>query len=133
MPAHYVRAGHRTRSVPAPLRATIMRYLSVVILWAFALAARADDYVPAPEKTAHWAWKAPVRPELPLPKARDRVRNPIDAFVLAKLEGAGLKPAGTASRQQLIRRVSFDLIGLPPTPAEIDAFGNDARADAWEK
>lgn len=110
-----------------------MRSLAVILLWAPVLAAGADDYVPTPAKTAHWAWKAPVRPQPPAPIANSWVRNPIDAFVLAKLEAAGLRAAGPATRQQLIRRVSFDLIGLPPTPAEIDAFVSDGGPDAWEK
>ncbi len=74
------------------------------------------------EKRNHWAWKAPVRPKVPAVKAETWVRTPIDAFILAKLETVGLTPATPASREQLIRRVTFDLIGLPPTLEEIDAF-----------
>src|SRR5437899_1172517 len=76
-------------------------------------------------KKNHWAWKAPVRPAVPVVKDRTWVRNPIDTFILAKLEAAGMTPAQPANREQLIRRATFDLIGLPPTPAEIDAFVND--------
>ncbi|MFN3650670.1 MAG: DUF1549 domain-containing protein [Armatimonadota bacterium] len=61
------------------------------------------------------------------------VRNPIDAFILAKLEAAGMKPAPPAGRRELIRRATFDLTGLPPTPEEIDAFLADARPDAYER
>jgi hypothetical protein len=61
------------------------------------------------------------------------VRNPIDAFVLARLEAAGLAPAPPASREQLLRRVTFDLTGLPPTPEEIDAFLADASPGAYDK
>src|SRR5260370_42534184 len=84
-------------------------------------------------KKNHWAWKAPVRPALPAVRNEAWVRNPIDAFVLAKLEAAKLKPAEPASRGQLIRRATFDLIGLPPAPEEIDAFVNDRAPKAWEK
>ncbi len=70
----------------------------------------------------HWAWQPPVRPKLPDVRDRDWLKNSIDAFILAKLEAAGLTPAPVAGREQLIRRASFDLIGLPPTPEEIDAF-----------
>ena len=81
-----------------------------------------------PAQKNHWAWKSPVRP--PLPQLRDRnwARNPIDQFILAKIEAAGLKPAPEAAREQLIRRVTFDLIGLPPTPEEIDAFLTESAA-----
>ncbi|MFO1533960.1 MAG: DUF1549 domain-containing protein, partial [Thermoplasmatota archaeon] len=57
----------------------------------------------------------------------------IDTFILARLEEAGVTPAAPASRAQLLRRVTFDLIGLPPTPAEIDAFVRDPAPDAWDK
>jgi hypothetical protein len=61
------------------------------------------------------------------------VRNPIDAFILARLEKAGLQPSPSAGKQQLIRRLSFDLTGLPPTPAEVEAFLADNSSDAYEK
>ena len=85
------------------------------------------------QKKNHWAWQAPTRPVPPTVTDSGWVRNPIDAFILAKLEAASLKPAARASREQLIRRVTFDLIGLPPTPKEIDAFVNDRDNAAWEK
>ena len=84
-------------------------------------------------KKNHWAWKAPVRPALPAVRDNAWIRNPIDAFVLAKQEAANLNPAEPASRSQLIRRATFDLIGLPPTLHEIDAFVNDRDPKAWEK
>ncbi|HZT83679.1 MAG TPA: DUF1549 and DUF1553 domain-containing protein [Gemmataceae bacterium] len=93
----------------------------------------ADDSALAPAQKNHWAWKVPARPALPAVKAPGWVRNPIDAFILAKLEAAGLSPAAPASREQLIRRVTFDLTGLPPTPEEIDDFVKDDLPDAWEK
>ena len=63
----------------------------------------------------HWAFKAPVRPRLPQVRNRGWVRNPIDSFVLARLEGEHLQPAAEADRVTLLRRLSLDLIGLPPT------------------
>src|SRR5438445_550822 len=103
-----------------------MRYLSLPFLLGFVLAAPAEDYVPAPEKAGHWAWKTPAPLAPPPPRTKASIHNPIDAFIVAKLEEAGLAPARPASREQLLRRVTFDLIGLPPTPAEIDAFVKDA-------
>ncbi|HEX4227701.1 MAG TPA: DUF1553 domain-containing protein [Bryobacteraceae bacterium] len=81
----------------------------------------------------HWAFVAPVRPPLPAVKDASWVRNPIDAFILAKLEANGLEPAPEAGRRTLIRRVTLDLIGLPPTPAEVDAFVKDRSPKAYEK
>jgi len=86
-----------------------------------------------PSQRAHWAWKRPVRPPLPVVKNAAWAANPIDRFVLARLEAAKLQPAPPASREVLIRRAAFDLTGLPPTPAEIDAFLADKSPDAWEK
>jgi hypothetical protein len=93
---------------------------------------------PAPEAAPraaqqHWAWARPMRPDLPAVTNAAWVRNPIDRFVLARLEGEGLAPAAEAGRETLIRRLSLDLIGLPPTLAEVDAFVGDASADAYEK
>lgn len=81
----------------------------------------------------HWAFVPPVRPSLPPLKDNDWAKNDLDAFVLAALEQRGLRPSGEATREAWLRRVSFDLIGLPPTPKEIDAFVRDSSADAYEK
>ncbi|MEZ5940757.1 MAG: DUF1553 domain-containing protein [Planctomycetaceae bacterium] len=80
----------------------------------------------------HWAFVTPERP--PVPEiAAGQVVNAIDAFVLDRLHGSPLKVNGEADRERLIRRVTFDLTGLPPTMAEIDAFVNDQSPDAYEK
>jgi len=90
---------------------------------------------PATASTAPswWSFKKPARP--PAPKVADaaRVRNPIDAFILAKLEEKKLKLAPEADRRTLARRAYFDLHGLPPTPEQVDEFVNDKSPDAWEK
>jgi hypothetical protein len=81
----------------------------------------------------HWSLLAPRRLEPPPVHNSAWVRNPIDAFVLASLEREGLLPAGEADRPTLIRRVSLDLTGLPPTPAEVDAFVADKSPGAYER
>jgi hypothetical protein len=81
----------------------------------------------------HWAYVTPVRPEIPAPKDKQWVRNPIDAFILQALEAKNIKPSAEADRRTLLRRLSLDLIGLPPTHAEVDAFVNDKSPDAYEK
>ncbi len=80
-----------------------------------------------------WSLRPVRKPPLPQVRNRAWVRNPVDAFVLAKLEASGLAPAPPAGRRELIRRLSFDLTGLPPTPEEVDAFVRDARPDAYER
>src|SRR5205814_2304998 len=81
--------------------------------------------------TAHWAFVPPRRPALPRIASQDWPRNAIDHFVLARLEAEGLNPAPQADQYTLIRRVYLDLVGLPPTPAEVDAFRADPRPDAY--
>jgi mono/diheme cytochrome c family protein len=85
------------------------------------------------EGPEHWAYRAPARPALPRVAREDWGRNAIDAFVLARLEKAGLAPAAQAEKAALLRRVSLDLVGLPPTPAEVDAFIADSHPDAYER
>ena len=81
----------------------------------------------------HWSFIPPKRPDVPKDvNDSNWVRNPIDAFVLQRLEREGLKPSPEADRTTLLRRVSFDLTGLPPTPAELDAFLADRSANAYE-
>ena len=87
----------------------------------------------------HWAYVKPERPEVPSSRFQVPNRtaggkvNPVDAFIRARLEKEGLSPSPEASRETLIRRVSIDLTGLPPTPEETDAFVADASPDAYEK
>ena len=82
---------------------------------------------------SHWAFEAPKRPDLPEVKDKTWPKNPIDYFTLARLETEGLKPSAEADRATLLRRVSFDLTGLPPTPSEVDSFVADHSPDAYEK
>ena len=81
----------------------------------------------------HWAFATPVRPMPPAVRKADWVRNPIDTFILSRLEKEGLRPAEEADKRSLIRRLSFDLTGLPPTLEEIHLFLNDDSPNAYEK
>ena len=81
----------------------------------------------------HWAFIAPVRSELPQVSKSDWPRTPIDHFVLSKLEAEGLTPSPEADRATLIKRLYIDLIGLPPSPTQVDAFVADKDSKAYEK
>jgi hypothetical protein len=89
------------------------------------------DHLAATEE--HWAFRELVKPELPEVRNRAWVRNPIDQFILARLEERGLKPSGPADRRTLIRRAYFDLIGLPPTPEMVQAFERNGDPGAYER
>ena len=89
--------------------------------------------VAAAEPARHWAYVAPVQAALPDVRAGSKLRNPIDNFVLARLEKEGLTLSPRAGREALLRRVYLDLIGLPPTLAEMDSFLADDSPDAYEK
>jgi len=85
------------------------------------------------EYQLHWSFIAPKRPELPAVKNAAWARNPVDRFILADLEKHGLSPAPEADRRALARRLSLDLIGLLPEPADVEAFVNDKSPDYYEK
>ncbi len=82
---------------------------------------------------SHWAFTPPVKANLPEVKAGVWIQSPVDAFVLEKLEAKGISPAAEANRATLLRRLSFDLTGLPPTPEELAAFESDRAPDAYER
>jgi len=104
-----------------------------------ALAAAIDAVTPVAQTSAagkdhaSWVFQTPVEPTMPAVKNAAWVKNPVDAFVLAALEAKGLAPAPDASKRALLRRVYFDLVGLPPTEEEAQAFLQDAAPDAYEK
>jgi mono/diheme cytochrome c family protein len=96
------------------------------------LSAKGGQAVPLPGSD-HWAFKVPKRPSLPVVKSSTWVRNPIDAFIAAEQEKRGLRPLPPADQRVLLRRVYLDLIGLPPTPEEVEAFLGDRSNNAYEK
>lgn len=104
---------------------------SLILLgWILILAcpARAQD-----RPANWWSFRPLTQPSIPSVKDKSWIRTPIDCFILAKLESKGLRPSPTADRAALIRRATYDLHGLPPTPEEIDAFVIDSAPDAYEK
>src|SRR5206468_1466528 len=95
-----------------------------------------DPFTVTTDRRAGYDWWSlqPVRRLAPPPVTRsDWPRNDVDRLILARLEARSLKPAPEADRRTLIRRLSFDLIGLPPSPEEVDAFLDDKSPDAYEK
>lgn len=85
------------------------------------------------EAKDYWAYQTVKRPAVPAVKENGWVRNPVDAFVLKSLENKGIRPAPVSDKISFIRRISYDLTGLPPTPAEIDSFVQDQTPQAYEK
>jgi mono/diheme cytochrome c family protein len=86
-----------------------------------------------PEAMRFWSFRPVARPAVPKVKRQGWVRNPVDAFILKRLEASGLAPNPQASRAALIRRATYDLTGLPPTPEAVQAFLADRSPNAWEK
>jgi uncharacterized protein DUF1553/uncharacterized protein DUF1549/cytochrome c len=108
--------------------------IALVRSWIDAGAPGPDDQAAeVASRRHHWAYVRPVRPPVPAVKRKGWLKNPIDAFVLARLEQEGLAPSPPAAKETLLRRVTLDLVGLPPTPEEIDAFLADESADAYDK
>jgi mono/diheme cytochrome c family protein len=107
--------------------ATLRAWIDQGALWPDA------ESVVLPDRANHWAFKTPVRPALPRVNDTAWAKNPIDAFVLARLEKEGLTPAPEADKATLLRRVSLDLTGLPPTLQELDAFLADRAPDAYAR
>src|SRR5690349_22684100 len=116
----------------------IRRFAPVLALVSLALGsdvvAPLGTYTPAERKL--WAFVKRGTPAVPVfttPSDKAWVTNPVDAFILSKLHREGLQPSPPADRRILLRRVYFDLIGLPPTPAEMSAFLADRSPDAYQK
>ncbi|HXG48554.1 MAG TPA: PSD1 and planctomycete cytochrome C domain-containing protein [Methylomirabilota bacterium] len=98
------------------------------------VATAADSKTVIAEKSqTHWAFRPVKMPALPAVKHKNKVRTPVDHFILARLEEKGLSLSPRADRRTLIRRATYDLIGLPPTPEEVEAFAKDPAPDAFER
>ncbi len=123
------------KSRPSPFRPAAVWLAAVAMSIAVHPAVSGEEPRPAIAEKArsHWAFKAPVRPALPDPKKRGWAKNDLDRFVLSRLEHEGLAPAPEADRTTLIRRLSLDLVGLPPTVEEVDAFIADKSPEAYRK
>src|SRR5688572_18817746 len=111
----------------------VTRPLPLVLMLALGIALAALGKSITEKDRSHWAFQPMQRPALPKVKNASATVNPIDHFILSTLETNGLSLAPRAGKEQLIRRVTFDLIGLPPTPEEIDAFVKDSSPNAYEK
>jgi mono/diheme cytochrome c family protein len=109
------------------------REIEALRAWIDAGAPSPADEEPGMADGTHWAFRAPIRPTAPTLASKGEVHNPIDAFIRSPLEQDGIAPSPEADRATLIRRVSLDVIGLPPTPAQLAAFLGDARPDAYER
>ncbi len=119
------------RTAILPLAVPLVGFVSAALLSAQPPAAKGRKVTP--EDRDYWAYRPLKRPDPPNVKNAAWVRNPIDAFILAKLEEKGLTPAAPADRVALCRRVYYDLTGLPPTPEQIDAFVSDKDPRAYEE
>ena len=106
---------------------------NVLACVAFVVRTHAGDISSSPSGARHWSLQPILIPPAPTVTQSSWVRNPIDAFVLKRLEGAGLHPSSETDRATLIRRLSLDLIGLPPSPAEVDEFTQDSKPDAYPR
>jgi hypothetical protein len=130
------RSPSRSRKPAIPIRLRLSCLL-LAPLTTLSVAGPGDptDYSDPPladKDRSHWSFRPPVRAEPPAASDPSRARNPIDAFLLPRLAAAGLEPAPEADRGALIRRLTFDLTGLPPAPEEVEAFAADRAPDAYE-
>src|SRR5947207_12650553 len=122
-------AALHVRRTRIPARSAFFLSALVALL---GVTAWSEDSTPQ-AKSDHWAFKPTIRPAVPAVQNSSWPRSPIDNFVLARLEAEKLAPSPPADRVTLIRRITFDLTGLPPTPEEVGQFVLDKNPDAYEK
>jgi hypothetical protein len=128
-----VSAAEESERMPPEGKPLTPQQIAVLREWIRQGAGAPADEKPEEDPRRHWAFLPPVRPPVPAVKNTAWVRNPIDAFVAARHEQAGLTPAPPADQVTLLRRVYLDLVGLPPTREELHAFLADTSPDAYEK
>ena len=107
--------------------------LGGALFLAFVSVARPADEIDFETARGFWAFLPPREPVVPVVEDEAWARSDLDRFILSRLEEVGLRPAATADRRTLIRRVTLDLIGMPPESEEIEAFGRDESPDAWSR
>ncbi len=118
--------------LPAKEIATLTKWVEMGAPWPKenpSVATSKKEFNLAERKAAHWCWQPVTKPAIPAVRKKEWPQRPLDHFILAKLEEAGLQPAPAADHRTLIRRAYFDLIGLPPTPQEVDTFVRKAKRD----
>jgi hypothetical protein len=134
LPAHRLAGLAGNQYKPAVMQTTAAFWLVSVLAFSAALVCQDRKPVHAFQPgDGWWAYQPLVRPSVPTVAAVSWLRQPVDAFVLQRLEAAGLQPNPPADRAALLRRVTYDLTGLPPTPAELVAFLDDHSPDAYER
>ncbi|MBW3624721.1 MAG: PSD1 and planctomycete cytochrome C domain-containing protein [Armatimonadetes bacterium] len=122
------------RKLPQPQLDALDRWVKMGLPWTEPKAEKPGEKAEAPpQKAVHWAFRPMRRPAPPAVKKKEWVRSPVDAFLLNPLEAKGLAPNPPAGKIALLRRATYDLTGLPPTPEEVRAFLADASPDAYEK
>ena len=124
--------GERQPAMPMGGNALSAEAIDLIAQWIDGLAVT-EEAGDKQEDKPGWPWTELKEPEVPQVERQDWVANPIDAFILARLEEKGLRPAPLASRRALLRRLYFGLIGLPPTPEDMDRFLEDASPQAYSR
>jgi len=128
-----VRSGDKDTRMPPEGAALSAREIATLTRWIQAGARHPADETPESDPTDHWAFRPPVRPQVPDPAGSTWARNPIDAFLAERHRGQNLLHAEEAEAWVLLRRATLDLTGLPPTPEEVHQFLADTRPDRWNR
>src|SRR5207245_11736499 len=112
---------------------SLRAWIYQVAAWPSTASAESQSSPSVRSKQINWSFQPVGRPGVPAVRTQTQLRNPIDNFILARLEAKGIKPSPEADKTTLLRRVSLDLTGLPPTIAQVDQFLSDSRLDSYER